>query len=185
MKHLVQSFCVFLLFTSTGCLWMNEEPNTVVKAGPSYDIDRSHVINADIFQRAEKIAVVPFNPGPGIPANEELDRISLMIVKGVAETINQQSSGLEVLVDENVGSAELILEGHITEVTKASLFKKMTLRSQERGVSVKGRLIDRKTGEPILVFTDTKEALEDKELLEDIGERIGRSIGQFILLSAK
>jgi len=62
-------------------------------------------------------------PGTGVEADEEFDKMALMLIKGAAETINGTSSGLEVVLNEGASEARFIVEGRFISRKKLLIYR--------------------------------------------------------------
>jgi len=76
---------LFILFLICGC----HAAQKTFLSHPYPDIPAvsGSVINHAAFERGGTLGVSVFKPGPGAAANEETDRLSSMLVKGVKDTL--------------------------------------------------------------------------------------------------
>lgn len=130
------------------------------------------------------VVVVPFSPGVNIEANDEFDKVTLRIIAGILDAFQDKSGVFTVLSSDEADQADFIIEGRVIEVQEHSMMKRVTLKNNRLRLSVQGKMIDRETGKPILIFSDSVEAKNKKETLGVLGTNIGQHIGQFIVTSA-
>ena len=127
------------------------------------------------------MAILPFTAGSNIEANDGLDKIALMIVKGSADTIEGRSSPLKVVTAENANRVDLIIEGHITDMSAPSKLGRWVLGKKNKALSVSGKVIERKTGDTLAIFTHSKQTKNKKAQFEDLGYAMGEDIARFVL----
>lgn len=162
---------------------VNQTPEPVLEANTF--VDKGRILQARRLKEGKRVMVIPFTAGVDIEANEELDKISLMIVKGVADAFNQDQKEFEnhftVLTNESPQQPDFLIQGHIIKKKDSSHITKWTMLGQREILGVKGRLVDARTLEPILVFEDQAAAKSGGDSYNSLGHDIGKSIGQFIL----
>lgn len=110
------------------------ETNTPVVTGS--------LINPTAFERGGTIGLGLFRPGPGAAANEETDRLSSMLMKGIKETLLEAKTHLTVVEDDQK-NADFYLEGYIEEYAPKGHFSHL---------SVDGAIWRQATGEKIFLF---------------------------------
>jgi len=144
-------------------------------------VESGKILDADRLRQGGKLVIVPFKAGAGVEANNDLDKISLMIVKGAAQAFKNQSPHFEILLSDNAQDADFVIEGHVTGIKKRSKMKKWMPGRHWRSVSVEGKMIDQTTGDTILIFKDKKETRKETEDHLQLGLGIGEDVGRFIL----
>ena len=179
MKRIVCVLCVSFLFSLTGCSWFKhkpvEQPRIVAR------VNSGKILNDKRLKEGGNIVILPFKAGAGVEATDELDKLSLMIVKGIADTLTNQSNNFNILVSENANKADLILEGHITSLRQPSKLNRLILRKKKKDLGVKGKMIDRTTGQTLMIFSHTQESKNPKANDQDLAYQLGTNIGFFIL----
>ena len=168
----------FFLGLVTGCAWFRADQ---AGAAVAERYDENKIIDADRLRRGGTIFVVPFKAGPNIQATIQLDHIALMIVKGIADEVNQVQSPLRILTAENKDYADFLIQGHIVLLSEPHGLQKWSLGKKKKSLAVKGYMIDQKTRKKILLFSQQKEASLKHESYDDLGWGIGSDIGKFIL----
>ena len=181
MKSLFKVLTVLLLVLGCGCVWLKHHNQTAISSEANSFVQNGKVLDADRLKAGGKLLLVPFKAGEDVMATAELDRLALMIVKGISEKLQGSGAPFEILFAQNAEKAELILEGHFTKIRNSSRIRKWMLMDKGKSLAVSGKMVDRKTGKTILVFTDSKQNQEKKKTFSDLGRDIGYDIGDYIL----
>jgi hypothetical protein len=141
----------------------------------------ARIVNVERFKEGGKLVILPLKAGVGVESNKELDKIALMIIKGVSEILERENGKITVVFDDGAEDADLIMKGHIVERTVPGKMKKFVLMNKNIELGVEGKLIDRNTGETIVVFSDQQKTnLKEGNFLQ-LGYTIGQNIGQYIV----
>lgn len=152
---------------------------------PSAFVEDGRIINAQRLQQGQNIVIIPFKAGVGVEATEELDKAALMLVKGISDAFGNDPRGeqnkFNILTAESVKEAEFIIQGHITDQRGSPKIKKWVLLKGTKTLGVEGKMTDAQTGETIAIFSDHAKTSMRKEDYKQLGYRIGKNIGQFIL----
>ena len=141
----------------------------------------ARVLKKNSFNRGEKLLIVPFTAGTGVEATSNLNRLSLMIVKGMDETLKKNHAPFEVLGSQDADQADLILQGHITQETESGIFKRWLFRKREAMVAVEGEVIEKRTGDLVLRFSHQRKTDLKSEWEITLAEGIGEDIGVFLM----
>lgn len=148
-------------------------------------VDEGRIVNAQRLKDGRNLAIVPFTAGVDVESTAELDKVALMIVKGVSDAFAEDHTGkhahFNILTAENSSSANLIAKGHIMKMAQSSKTRQWVLLKRKKTLKVSGKIVDVKTGEAVLIFTDYVESKEKSEEFKELGYRIGKNIGRFIL----
>lgn len=196
MRKAYISLLIFSLIFS-GCSWFRMEGSSkvsskrknpddlVVKLDEKKPIAEDSIADGNIIdalklKRGGKIIVIPFSPGEGVEADDEFDRMTLRMIRSIADQLEAENSKFSFLTSEDVEKADFIIEGRVNEIKEPSMMKTLTLRSNRLKISVQGKMVDRETEKPVIVFNDTVEAKNKKDTLEDLGVIIGRHIGRLV-----
>jgi hypothetical protein len=141
----------------------------------------ARVVDLERLKQGGKVVVLPFKAGVGVEANKELDKIALMIIKGVSEILEREVGKITVVFDEEAEDADLIIKGHVTEKRLPGKLRKWVLLNKNIVLAVDGKMIDRNTGQTVLVFSDKHQInLKEGNFLQ-LGYTIGQNIGQYIV----
>lgn len=152
---------------------------------PNKFVEKGRIISTEALQKGKNIAIIPFTAGVGVEANNDLDKVALMIIKGISDAFADDHSGkhdhFDILTAESSETADLIVQGHISSLKSPSKVKKWVLINGQKTLGVDGKIVDARTGESVLIFEDTQETGIKKETHDQLGYRIGKNIGLFIL----
>lgn len=148
-------------------------------------VDEGRIVNAEKLKQGRNIAIIPFTAGQSAESTDELDRVALMIIKGVADAFADDKTGkhahFNILTAERSSEADLMVKGHITTMGKSSRLKRWLLLSNKIKLSVEGKITDIQSGETIVIFTDHTRAGAGEDDYKQLGYDIGKNIGRFIL----
>lgn len=124
--------------------------------------------------------VIPFTAGAGIEATEELEKIALMMVKGITEAVEKNGQPFKLLNQDQTQTADFILQGHVVEIGKMKKgLGAWWGKPQPKFLGVEATIVDRKTGKVISRFVTRRESTEmDYRIL---GRELGREIGQSLI----
>lgn len=188
MENIFPKIAIFLLCFCAGCAWLKGGEKSagglnaaVPETLSSGLISEGKVVNASALARGGRLLVVPFTAGAGVEANEELDRATLMIIKGMADTLGENDPSFEVLSGEDASMADFILRGHVIRYRKPSILRRWVMRDRRARLEVEGRLLNARSKETILLFAHARERAEGAGADKDLGYAIGEDLGRFLL----
>lgn len=148
---------------------------------PQAPLTSFKILNEASLQKGGKLLIAPFRAGVNVEANEELNKIALMVVKGITEAIKEQGeNNFEILSYAQAQEADLMIEGHITKLTKPSRMNRMGLGDQKISLGLEGNMVNLETGEKALIFSDLDERGQKGNTHQDLAYAMGRAIGQAI-----
>ena len=168
----------FTVFPSISCSWFPQKPAPNDKFIPIYS---GRVLNAKEDLRSAKVLIVPFKAGEGVESTGELDKVSLMIVKGIAEALDAGGLSIENLSEKNQGEAQYVIQGHIMRYQSPSKIKRIMPFQRAVVLSVKGKMMKVGSRRPVLVFEEEQQAKDRKNDGKYLGYVAGQNIGKFIL----
>ncbi len=135
---------------------------------PNKFVEKGRIINTEALQKGKNIAIIPFTAGVSVEASNGLDKVALMIIKGISDAFADDHSGkhdhFNILTAENSEAADLIVQGHINSLKSPSKVKKWVLISGQKMLGVDGKIVDARTGESVLIFEDTQETSVKEEI---------------------
>ena len=172
---------VLLLAFICGCSWVKHQQPSTLPSDPIPFVKTGKILNSKRLKQGGKLLIIPFKAGEDVEATDEIDKLALTIVKGIAEKLQVPGSPFKVIFAENANEADLSIEGHIIGVGRSSTFEKLILMDKGKSLSVSGKLVDQKTGETILVFTDVKQDQDKSKTFIDLAYGIGRDVGDYVL----
>ena len=175
MKYMLKGVALIILCCLFGCasrpLAIHERPG---REG------LSKVIDVERLRKGGNLLIVPVRGGVGVVATEELDRVTLMIVKGASEYLQQNNTPFQILTASNANTADLIIKGHVTKFTKPGGFKKCVLMKQSVQLGVEGQLIDEQSDNLVLLFSRSISSKKSHGSIDDAAYELGQWIGSFI-----
>ena len=143
------------------------------------DIDISgNIVDQEKLLLGGKLAFTDLKAGPLAIADEQTDRVSLKIIQGATDALQNNAIGIAITNDPHV--ANLIFEGYIEEFSQPGKFSKMVLFKNRSRISVSGEIYERKTGLRVLSFASSKVFKSSKETSLQAALSIGQTIGEFI-----
>lgn len=147
-------------------------------------VEKGKIINAQRLRQGANVVVIPFKAGVNVAADDRLERVALMIVKGMADVFDGGSEKrFQILTAEKVSDADLVVQGHVTNIQGPSKVRRWIMLKGFKVLRVEGEVVDKQTGETVAVFTD--EVKTKTENYKDLGYQIGGNIGSFILSGAE
>lgn len=171
---------VFLSLTCGLCYALEGEPTAQFSG-----LTQANVFQKEKFAKGGKLLVVPFTPGENVPAGDELDHISLMIVKGIADTLGPYGQPFKILTAQEAHEADFVIKGRIVELEEKKPFLKPWGRKLRRyRLKVEGNVLDVIEDEVLAKFSQTKKAQSQKNCFSALGYEIGVQIGRFLVDNA-
>lgn len=134
------------------------------------------------------LIVVPFTAGVGVEANKDLDRLSLMIVKGVIDTLNKDGVHFKILSSQEADKADFIIQGHIIHRVNPQAHRGWMFRPRDAVLSVESKMTERKSGNLILIYSRERKVKFLENGTEDetaLARHLGQDIAEYILEQVK
>ncbi len=128
------------------------------------------VADQTLFQKGGTLFLGSFRAGVGAAADEETDLISAMLIKGIRDTLPQESSHFTLLANDQ-GNADFLLEGHINDFTHKGRFSRL---------SVDGEIWIRETGDRVFLFQHSSKIDFKTQDPKAVAYQLGVSIAHFI-----
>ncbi len=161
---------------TVGCAWLGSSAQTA--SVPSGDFSHQGQLN---FPTGAKFVVVPFTAGVGVEATQELETIALMIVRGIADAMEESRGKLEVLTPDRLEEADFVIQGHVTELDKEDDGLMFWNKAQKKSLAVEALIRDLKTGRGITNFSTRKEVEDSQTGFLQLARQLGEEIGQELL----
>jgi len=170
------AMCAAFVFVFSGCFWQaqvkpSEKPLDVVVT----------LVNAAALKSGGKIAFTPLKAGPRASADEQSDRVSLMIIKGITDRLAQSRTSLIVTGGEN--EPDLVLQGYIEELSQNGRFKRLVLRRDKGRLSISGEIWLSLTGAKVLTFAGYAHLSDYKDVFQ-AADALGEALGDEIVRHA-
>ncbi len=171
---------ILVTFVLPSCSWLGHKK--VVPAQTSSFVQAGKIVDAQRLRQGGAIFIQPFIAGPNVEVNSKLDKISLMMMKGLADGLMQdEHKTFQILTADKADDPDFIVKGHILDVHKPAKVKKWVMRNRQISLSVQGRMIDTETGETIVVFDNTRTSQQASQTHEQLGYALGQDIARFVL----
>ena len=142
----------------------------------------ANVMRPALLKEGASVVVVPFTAGTDVEATQDLQRVSLMVLKGIVGTLQNDNIHLKVFSSEDAGKADLVIQGHITRrESSVGSSKKWLFHSKAVVLALEARVMERKTGDLVLIFSQEQKAdLTQKDELT-LAQEMGKDIAAFLL----
>jgi hypothetical protein len=109
------------------------------------------VVNSSAFAKGGTLVLKSFKAGDGAAADEETDRLSSMVIKGITDTLPGENTKF-TFQTQDPDDSDFYLAGHIENYGDASSVHNMGLRKNQVYLSLDGEIWLRETGEKVLLF---------------------------------
>ena len=160
-----------------GCA--NGQVNTAPQDAPSVT---GIVLDTAELAQGGPMALAPFKAGPQAEANEELDRLSMMILKGIKDSLDNQRTSLRVSEEDK--QPRMVLEGYVQEFSRTTRLSRVLWRPDRDSIVLVGEIWLSSSGKRLLNFVARKKFNPKKERLMEVVYHMGRDIGDFIAAKA-
>ena len=179
MNIKILCLCITVSILNIACSHHTRSISASASLKPFLPVNKGNIIQPALCQKGGLIQMIPFQAGPNVEANAELDQASLMMIRGVHDVLTEkQSSPFQVVIGEKGNTAPFVLKGYITMINEPGKWERWVWHHKSKKIAVQGYLIDRQTGEKVLVFEDT---VGSKDPLGQLGHELGLRIGRFLL----
>ena len=128
------------------------------------------VVNSSAFGKGGRLVLGPFKPGPGASADDETAGLSLMITKGIQDTLPTDNTHFTIPADDSKDS-DFYLDGYIEDYGSKGHFAHL---------SIDGEIGLRETGERIFTFQTTTIVDLKTQNPKTAAYRIGVAVAHFI-----
>lgn len=180
MKHKYFVTCLLIvLCVVSGCVSRQAKGSTMPQV--SELVDDAKVLDAAALKRGGNLLIIPFRPGPGVEANDKVEKVSLMALKGIVESLGETKTPFRILTSENAENTDIVLKGHITALGESRGVKKWVAGQEKSFLAIEGQMSDPETGKIILVFSYREVVGFKQEDYKSMSYRIGQRVGEFIL----
>lgn len=179
MRILRQILLIVLITSFFGCFSStpkNEKPTNFTLGIPT-----GKIIDRATFAKGGSVAILPFKAGEQATANPQLDRIALMIAKGVIDYLNEQRTPYRVLTTQDQGNPDMIIDGYIQDFKRPGTISRWVFRDKGTRLSVSGQMTLAKTKERVMVFQTAKTMVDPKKDGLDVAYQTGQDLGRFIV----
>ncbi len=143
------------------------------------------VIKEAEFKKGGTLVILPFKAGANAVASPQLDRVALMVVKGMVNYLGEEKTPFTVLTTEDQGRPQLVIEGYVDDFSQSGKMSRMVLRNKKITLSVSGQMVVAGTHDRLLVFQHTKSRPDPKKDGLDVAYQTGQDLGRFIVDALK
>ena len=176
-------FFLPLLVSIFGCSWFHPKGTRYLESQRYLVpfVETGKIVDSKRVKEGGKLYIAPFKAGANVEADDQLDKISLMIVKGILDTLKNEGKSFEILSPDDASKADLTIEGHVTNIADPSTMRRYVLHNHQKILSVEGKMIDLSNGKTIAIFTDTQKTAQKGEDHKYLGLLVGQDIARFLL----
>jgi hypothetical protein len=171
-----------LIIVLSGCSWFKKSSaheNSLYSATSlSLPVDSGKIFHKEKLKKGGKVAVLSFTAGENVEADEELDKIVLMIIRGISDSF--EGSSLNVVFEDDAKNADFVIEGHVTKMLSPSKLKRWVMQKKKIELAVEGKMLEAKTNQTLAVFTDSEKAKSNRGDYKQMAFVIGQNIGKFL-----
>ena len=175
MKWIVPGLVIWSSLCFPGCSYLCIKKPAEPQAIPF--VRHGKIIQKDRLAEGGRLLIVPFNAGEGAAASDELDRLSLLIVKGISSVLGDGQSSFFLVFAGEADTADRLIQGHVVRMGTEGgwIFWK-----RKKFIGVEGQLIDRTDHRVILEFSHYRETVQKDQPLDSLALLIGEVIGRFL-----
>lgn len=178
MNHLRLIVFFSGLWLLSGCAWLGSAANNSVEMEGKIT---AQLVDPQSFPKGGKLLVLAFQAGPNIVADERLDKVALMMIKGLADEIKDKQTQFQIVGAQEAREADYIISGQIIRMVTPPKWRRWMLRPSVNKLSVEGRMTQSASGATIFVFTHSRKITAGRQDYAQLGYEIGKDIGRFLL----
>ena len=184
IKNLIYRVLVlFIILPLSACSFFNKSQRVVSSDIPSY-VHQGKVVDETRLLKGGRLVIVPLYPGENVAATDELERSSLMIVKGISEAVKQSDVPIEVLFADEAARADLKMTGLITKLSTTDRWWKIFRhQKQSKIIEIQGRMAEIDNDKPVLIYSHHVKTSKSADSFANLGYVIGQDVGNFIVQS--
>lgn len=175
-RHAV--FVLIICFSIGGCTFFSSKKRLSVNE--TAEKPTGQLIRKEAFIEGGTLAVLPFKAGEGALADPQLDRISMMISKGILDYFNAERVPFKVLSTQEEGDPKMVVEGYIEDFDRSGRLSSLGFRPRKMILSVSGQIMVVKNKERILVFKHVRTMVDPQKSGLDLAYQTGQELGRFI-----
>jgi hypothetical protein len=181
MNRMLSYLALVVVFGFCGCFSSTPKRSSSVFL-PEFNAT-GKVIKPNEFKKGGSLVILPFKAGENAAAGQQLDRVSLMIVKGMIDYLAQEKTPFTVLTTEEQGKPDLIIDGYINNFTEPGRMKRWVMQNKNAVLAVDGYMEIPATKERILIFQHQRSIVDRKKDGLSLAYAMGQDLGRFIVES--
>lgn len=166
---------IFILFG--GCA--SSKTEIVSDSLDSIPVITGSVLNETAFQKGGTLVLDAFRAGQGAEANDDTDQLSLMMIKGIKDTLPGDNTRFTIQTG-NQKDPDCLLDGYIEDFGRDGHISHLKLRKNQVHLSVDGEIWLQETGEKIFLFNSTTVINLKTQNPKTVAYQIGVAIAHFI-----
>jgi len=163
------------------CGCFSSIPQRTSHATPSLVSATGQVIKESEFKKGGTLVILPFKAGENAVASPQLDRVALMIVKGMVDYLSGEKTPFTVLTTQDQGSPDLIIDGYINDFTEPGKMQRWVMRDKKAVLAIDGYMEVSGNKERILVFQHKRSMTDPKKDGLDLAYQTGQDLGRFVV----
>jgi hypothetical protein len=173
---------VGLFVMSSGCF--SSTPKRSSLRTHSDDVSAAgKIIKESEFKKGGSLAILPFKAGVNAEATPQLDRVSLMIVKGLIDYLSEEKTPFTILKTQDQGQPDLVIDGYINDFVEPGKMKRWVMQNKKAVLSVDGYMEIPSTKERIMIFQHKRMMTDPQKDGLDLAYQTGQDLGRFIVES--
>lgn len=180
MKRISNFLLVISLFSFCGCFFPFHKHSSANPSKKGPQLTSAKILSPKLLREAKTLIIVPFTAGENVEATKELDRLSLMIVKGFTLAFQEATPQIKILSSEEAAEADLVLKGHIIQWSKPERFKKVVMRRKEVLIKVDAQVEAPASGRSVLKIEHQRKGRLNQENEDAVAQKIGEDMAQYI-----
>ena len=163
MMSILPLMCAAFVFAFSGCFWHAppQAGQAQVKSSEKPLNVAITLVDAAALKSGGKIAFTPLKAGARASADEQSDRVSLMIIKGIVNRLAQGGTSLIVAAPED--EPNLVFQGYIEELSR-------------RRLAISGEIWLSSTGAKVLTFAGYAHLGDFEDVFQAAGA-LGEALG--------
>lgn len=174
MKHFILILCVGVF---AGC-FAHAPAKDTSKSKPAIAVN-GNVLSHERLKQGGKVGLALFKAGPQAESNEQLDRLAIVLLKGMRDRLETAESRL--IITNNAEEADFIISGYIEEFTQPGKFQRVVMRKKKSNFAVSGEMWSRGSGQKVLVFSSLCTFTGKNPNVQGAVYDMGLSIGDFLI----
>jgi len=128
------------------------------------------VVNPSALEKGGTLVLSSFQPGTGAAADDDTDRMSLMMIKGIKDTLTEENTHFTIFTDEQKDS-DFYLDGRIENYER---------KGNIAHLIIDGEIEFSETGEKVILFQTSAVIDLKTQNLKTVAYQIGVGIAHFI-----
>jgi len=168
---------LFILCLTCGC--SSSKKIIIADTLDATPVITGSVVDATALNKGGTLVFGAFKPGPGAEADDDTDQLSLMMIKGIKDTLPSQNTHFTIQTGDDDDS-DFLLDGFIEDYGHQGHL----MHKHQVHLSLDGQIWLRETGEKLLLFQTSlmidPKIQEPRVVAYQIGAAIARFIGSHI-----